>query len=150
VLQERKDNNMSSAVIQKMEELFSHPENLTPENMEGLIHETLKFLNNLREKIESPDEKVREAALREASDLKTKLEEQAARLCETVGMDPQALETYINTPAHFSPEEWQSMEKAKTELDGYQEEIAKTESVPAKSKRSSKKKPKSVKEWIVG
>ena len=127
---------MSNAVLTKIEEIFGNPEKFTPENLEALINETLKFFNDLRQKLESPDAKVREDALAVATELKTKLEEQAAALCQSVGLDQQALESFISNPTHFSPEEWKAMEKAKTELSGYQEEIAKTEaSAPKKPKK---------------
>ncbi len=144
---------MSSAVIEKIEELFGHPEQFTPENMENLIHETVKFFNELKTKIDSSDAKVREEALQVASSLKTKLEEQALALCESIGMNPQTLEAYINTPTNFSVEEWQAMEKAKTELENYKQAVTKMETgeqSPAAKKAASRKKPKAVKEWLVG
>jgi hypothetical protein len=144
---------MSNAVLEKIEELFGNPEQFTPGNMESLIHETVKFFNDLKTQLESPDEKVREEALKVASQLKTKLEEQALALCESIGMDPAALESYINTPANFSNDEWQAMEKAKGEIDNYKQAVVKMEKgekSPAAKAHSQKKKPKAVKEWIVG
>ena len=134
-----------------MTEIFANPENFTPEKLEGLIHETLKFFNDLRTQLASPDEKVREEAMKAANALKTQLEEQAATLCQSVGMDPEMLATYINTPNHFSTDEWQAIEKAKDELNEYQKEIATASKDRAAEPqtKSSKKKP-DVNERLMG
>jgi hypothetical protein len=144
---------MTNAIIDKIQKLFGEPGQFTPENMESLIRETVEFFNELKTKLQSPDEKVREEATQVASALKTKLEEQAVALCESLGMDPKVLEAYINTPANFSTEEWQAMEKAKAELQNYKEAASKMEAgekSPAAQKAALKKKPKAVKQWLVG
>lgn len=141
---------MANAVIEKIDELFGHPEKFTPENMESLVHETLKFFNDLKEQLTSSDEKVRNEALKLAAEIKSKLEEQALALCESLGMDPQALEAYVSTPANFSTDEWQSIAKAKTELQNYKEAVQQFEKGETPVKKALKKKPKAVKEWLVG
>jgi hypothetical protein len=141
----KETNNMKPSVLDKIEELFGNPEKFTPENLESIIHETVTFFNELKANVESPDNKVREEALKLAASLQTKLEEQALALCEAVGMDPKAIESYINTPSHFSPDEWVAMEKAKAELEGYKNAVSELES----GKAPKFKKPKSVKEWLV-
>ena len=130
---------MSNELMEKIQEIFGNPEKFSPEKMEGLIHETLRFFNTLRQKLESPNEKEREEALNIANTLKTKLEEQALALCQTAGMDPKTLENYINEPANFSSAEWQAMSQAKANLNDYKEEITKTES-PSLAKPVKKKK----------
>lgn len=138
---------MSNAIMDKIEEIFGNPEKFSPENMESLIHETLKFFNELKKKLESPNEKDREEALSIANELKDRLEKQALALCQTVGMDPKTIENYINNPANFSSTEWQSMNQAKANLDEYKEEIAKTE--PAGSEKAPKKHKK-IKNRLIG
>lgn len=137
---------MSDSFMKQLEKLLTNPEQVTPENMESLIQETIKILGELKGKIESTDPKEKEEARQFAADLKTKLEERALRMCESLGMDPEELKSYINTPVHFSPEEWQAMEKAKEELENYKEEVLKMQS---NSSKSNKKKPKTVKNWLV-
>lgn len=140
---------MNHTILQKIDKLFGSPDQFSPENMETLVHETIQFFNELKTKLESSDEKVREEALQTASLLKTKLEEQALKLCESIGMDPQSLESYISSPANFSSEEWQAMEKAKSEIKNYKDSAMKLES-GEKTTTVQKKKKRAVKEWIVG
>jgi len=145
---------MNKTVVDKIEELFGNPQKFNPENLESLVQESVKFFNELKANVESPDAKVREEALQLAISLQTKLEQKALSLCESIGMDPSAIEAYVNTPSHFSPEEWQSMEKAKTELESYKNAISKMGSEETSSSSSNKtakgKKPKAVKQWLVG
>jgi hypothetical protein len=129
---------MNHAVMDKIEEIFGHPERFTPENMESLVHETLKFFSDLRLKLESKDEKEREEGIAIASALKTKLEEQAANLCQSVGMDPHALEAYINDPSNFTEQQVQAMNKAKADLEDYKKEIAKDSGSTVKAPKKKK------------
>jgi hypothetical protein len=131
---------MSQAVLEKFEELFKNPARFSPENMESLINETLKFFGELRKRLESPDAKVREEALNEASALKAKLEEQALALCKQAGLDPQAMEAYVKNPINFSSEEWDAMEKAKTDIASYQQELG----IAAPAVKPEKKKAKKI------
>lgn len=138
---------MSNDLMEKMAKVFKTPEQFSLENIEGLVHETLKFFSELKTKLESPNEKVREEAMNTAMALKTQLEEQALALCDSIGMDPQSLEKFINTSANFSSEEWQIMEKAKNELAGYQNEIAAKGNLSSQSTPKKKRSP--AKEWLV-
>jgi hypothetical protein len=146
----KESNHMSSSIVEKIEELFKNPGQFTPENMGGMIQEMTQFFGDLKAKLTSSDVKDREEAQKIADELKAKLEEQVIKLCETLGMDPQVIAQYINTPSNFSPEEWQAMEKAKTELESYKESLMKMNSGEAVPRKRNKTKPKSVKEWIVG
>ncbi|MBF8263140.1 MAG: hypothetical protein HW387_805 [Parachlamydiales bacterium] len=142
---------MATDVLKQIEELFENPDQFSPENMEKLVNETVTFFNDMKIKLESPDQKVREEALNVASQLKAKLEEQAKTLCKSIGMDPAALESYINTPNNFSTDEWQAMENAKTEIANYKASLAKMETgEKSPAARARKKRQKAVKEWIVG
>lgn len=142
---------MNKTIVDKIEELFGHPEKFTAENLENLVQEAIRFFTEMKTSIESPDIKVREEALKLADSLKTKLHEQAYSLCEAIGMDPETIESYINTATNFSPEEWQAMEKARSELEDYKNAISKMQSETTPSSKTVKnKKPKTVKEWLVG
>ena len=141
---------MSSSVVKKIEELFENPEQFTPENIGGMVQEMTQFFGDLKAKLASPDVKEREEAQKIAGELKAKLEDQVMKLCETLGMDPEVIAQYINTPTNFTSEEWQAMEKAKTELESYKESLLKMNSENAVPRKHIKSKPKAVKEWIVG
>jgi len=146
----KESNHMSSSIVKKIEELFEHPDHFTPENIGGMVQEMTQFFGDLKAKLTSSDTKEREEAQKLADELKTKLEEQVVKLCESLGIDPQVIAQYINTSANFSPEEWQAMEKAKTELEQYKESLMKMDSGEAVAHKRNKSRPKSVKEWIVG
>lgn len=135
-----------SNVLEKIEEIFASPEKFSPQAMEKLIHETFSFFYELKDKLHSKDEKIREEAMQVASTLKNKLEEQAKVLCESTGMDPSMLENYINEPSHFSEEEWQAIQDAKSEISNLKQEL----SLNSAPQRPKEKKAKTVKEWIVG
>jgi hypothetical protein len=137
----------SMSVIEKIEEIFGDPEKFSPENMQHLLHETLEFFGDLKFKLESKDEKVRNDALESAAVLKTKLEEQALELCKSIGMDPNTLENYLNDPSHFTPEELGAIENTKAEMDAFKAELGINLSGTPTPK---KKKPKTVKDWLVG
>jgi hypothetical protein len=64
-------------------------------------------------------------------------------------MNEQAIENYLSSPHHFSMDEWKSMEKARKELEDYKDAVVQMDSeTPTKAPRV--KKPKVVKDWIVG
>jgi hypothetical protein len=140
-------NDMFDNIEEKIEGLFGHPENFSPENMQTLINETLQFFNELKQKLASPNEKDREEAKAFANALKTKLEEKAMALCQSLGMDLKTLENYIKNPANFSSAEWQAMSQAQSDLDAYKQEIAKTESA---SPVKGLKKKRAMTERIIG
>ena len=135
------------SVLEKIEEIFRDPEQFSQENVQKLVQETLQFFGDLKLKLQSNDEKVRTEALETASILKLKLEEQAMALCKSIGMDPKSLENYIGNPSHFTSEEWNSIERTKTEMDEFKEGLGIS---PNLSTIARNKKPKTVKEWIVG
>jgi hypothetical protein len=136
---------MNQAVLEKINDIFGHPEKITPANMENLIHETLAFFNDLRLQLLSTDEKEREEAMNIAMALKNKLEEQAQALCQSIGIDQKALAGFVNDRSHFSDDEWQSMERAKSEMENFQKELG----LGAPSTTPARRKSKAVKERLM-
>ncbi len=137
------------SVLEKIEEIFGNPEKFSPENMERLVQETLHFFGDLKVKLESKDEQVRTQALETSEALKEKLEEQALVLCKSIGMDPKALEDFVSDPSQFTSEEWSTMQQTKDEMQAFKAELGiKLNSEALKAPK--RKKPKTVKEWIVG
>jgi len=139
---------MTQNTLNKIETLFTEAGDFSPENVGNLIQETLQFFNVLKEKLESKDEAERAEALELAGALKTRLEQQAASLCESIGVDPNELDTYINDPENFSPEAWEVIEKAKVGLQSYKE-TAPASKDENKIKSDVKKRPKAMKEWLI-
>ena len=141
---------MANPFLNKIEEFFGKPDQFTPEKMESFVQETISFFMDLQAKINSPDEKDREAAKKSAEEMKAKLEEQLLKLCESVGMSPQEITQHINTAAHFSPKDWEAIQSAKTEIEKYKESLMtpKTAEVPVNKKADRKKKQKLRDKWL--
>ena len=141
---------MSSPFVEKIEEFFSKPDQFTSENMESFVQETIRFFIDLQAKINSPDEKDREAARKAAEEMKAKLEDQVLKLCESMGMSSQEITQHINTAAHFSPKDWQALQNAKTEIEKYKESLTapKAEKDSVNKKADRKKTPKHRSNWL--
>lgn len=115
---------MTHEALKEMDELLSGSKTTTPENMEHLVHDMLQLFSELRAKLQSQDEAERKEAVQLSLDLKVRLEEQARALCQSIGIDPAALESHMSNPSHFSTEEWSSMQKAQQEIEAYKKEIS--------------------------
>ena len=116
---------MSNEVITKIDEVFGNPENFSTEGLNSLIYEIFKLFNELKAKIASPDESERQKAIEMCNELKTKLEEQAASLCKVAGIDPQNLETFVSNPDNFLPNEWETLQSTKSELETFKTSLNK-------------------------
>jgi hypothetical protein len=141
---------MNDSILKKMEEFFKSPEKFSPDHLEEFIQETLEYFSSLRSKMTSPEAASREEAMQTAVNLKEELEQQMLTLCQSLNMSTQEIETYINASKHFSADEWKAMEKARQELDQYKEAVANMEPESSRSKKPQNKKPKVVKDWLVG
>ena len=128
---------------------MGNSEKLSSESMGTTIQEILGFFAELKGALESSDEKTRAEAVEFAADLKKKLELQALNLCKSIGVDPEELKTYFKDQSHFSPQDWQVMEQAKTEINEYNETYKKL-NIDESVHKKTKIKPKSVKNWVIG
>jgi hypothetical protein len=147
----KENNNMASSVLKKFEEFFSKPDQFTPENMESFVQEMIALLMDLQVKIISPDEKERELARKMAEEMKSKMEEQVQKLCETLGINSQDIAQFINNPEHFSSKDWQTMQNVKSEIEKYKD--FPLDMVPEKtpaSKKEDKKKRQKINDWVAG
>ena len=127
------------AVLEKIEEIFSSPEQFSQEKLGRLLTEVFGFLGDLKGRLDSNDERVRKEASDSVELLKARLQREAEKLCQSLGMDPAILETYLNDASNFTPEEWEAVEKAKEEVVQFRENL-----------KQPNKKPKIVKEWLMG
>ena len=109
--------------LNKIKDLFSNFEEITPESVEKIVGETMKAFSEIMTKLNSTDEKERADALKMATDLRDTLESQAKDAMKSVGMDEEELNAFLNNPQNFSSEEWQSLQSAKNEMDSYQNDL---------------------------
>ncbi len=138
---------MTHSLIKQLKETLGNLENFSPEKLQGIIQETLKTFQELQEKLQSPDPRVREKAMDTALVLKTSLEEQTASLCHSMGMSPTELSRFVENPANFSQTEWEALGSAKADLDTFKQTLAPSGDAAVPSK---KKKKVGEKSWIAG
>ena len=125
-----------------IEETFSDLQNISVEKFQGLIQETMKVFTALQEKMKSEDPKEREEAMQAALSLRETLQQQAESICKKLGMNPEQLTSFAETPANFSDDEWKDLSEAKQDLDAFKKQF-----VPKTPPKKSKKGPKT---WLVG
>jgi len=136
------------AIIGKMEEMLQDLEKFSPENLGALMNEMLHCFGMLKTQLESPDEAVRKSAVEVAALFREKLQEHLSMLCSMIGMDPKGLEAYLSDPSKFNSDEWAAIEKAKSEIDEFRQELGITSSAqPAPTPKKKKAKTKS---WLPG
>lgn len=139
---------MSIKLKDIIQESFEAPETMTPDKLKGLIQETLRFFHQVQERLSSKEETIRIEALQEASDLKTLLEDQVARLCSQLGKSPDEILALAQERKRFSEKEWETLNEARADIKQFKQEMSET--IPSASglKIGSKKKKK--KNWIAG
>ncbi len=114
---------LTMAIMLKIDELFKDPEKITPESIGPLFQEMMSCFRALGAQLESKDEAERNEALERIGTLREQLEEWAAILSESIGMQPASIEAYLNDPAHFSLEEWEAIRQANEELADFKKEL---------------------------
>jgi hypothetical protein len=134
---------MKQKILEKFDEIFSDINNLNAEKLEMLVHESLKFFDDLKIAMESPNEEEKQEAIKIATELQKKLEEQAERAFKASGMTKEQIASFTSDPSNFSKEEWDSFKKAKTELFDFQKDVLKNVDLHPGTKRENihQKKP---------
>lgn len=116
---------MKKTILEKFDEIFSDIKNLNAEKLQTLVHESLKFFDDLKRALESPNEEEKNEALQIAQELQKKLEEQAQKAYKASGMTKEQIAKFTENSNNFSKEEWDSFKKAKEELFDFQKEVLK-------------------------
>ena len=134
---------MKHRILQKLEETFEIPGNLTPESMANVIRETSAFFDALKNDLNSSDETVRYRAKQRAVELKMQLEEKALLIAQNYGIEAKSIAELLTNPS-FSEIELQALKQAKPQLEKYEESAR-------GSAKPKTKKPKSARgKWLVG
>ncbi len=116
---------MKSKILDKFDEIFSDINNMNAEKLETLVHESLKFFDDLKNALESSNEEEKKEAMKIAQDLQKKLEEQAEKAFKASGMTKEQISAFTSDPKNFSKEEWESFKHAKNELFEFQKDVLK-------------------------
>lgn len=140
---------MTATLIKQFQDVLGNLEQFSPEKLQALIQDTLKVFQDLQQRINSSNPEDREEALGAALELKNALETQAAALAQSVGMDPNQLEKFIENPSNFSKEEWEAMGSARQDLTDFQQHLTRSINHPIPSSTTPKKRV-SKSEWIPG
>jgi hypothetical protein len=132
---------MTNNVLQKFDDLFKDLENLSMDKVESLVHESLKFFEALKGKLQSPNEEERKEAQKITEELQKKLEAQAEKAFEATGLNRNELDTFLRSPQNFSEQEWGTLQRTQQELSEYKTSLFKKEGQkegqPKKVKRVS-------------
>jgi len=140
-------------MLDKFDQFFNNPEGLSMDKIESFVHESLRFLDFLRDKMENGTEEEKQKALKSAQELQKKMMEQAEKALKASGLSPKDLEKYLTQQNNFTPEEWDVLSKAKSEMSDYQKDMAKSGIIPPGKReelkvKSAKKMGKG--NWIQG
>ncbi len=137
--------NKSLDQIEKLKEQLG---DISPENLEGVIHNSLKLFHEVLQKLQSEDPKEKEKALEMAESLRKSLQEQSEKAMEAVAMSAKELEAFTNNPDNFSQEEWEALQEAKKNLTDFQKDAKERGLVHSPSVKKAKKQKSKL--WITG
>lgn len=76
---------MDNDFVNKLKETFQDLKNIKPERLQELMKDTLLLVQGLQDKLKSDDPKVKQEALEETLQIRTALQEQAAKLSQASG-----------------------------------------------------------------
>lgn len=140
---------MSKRSLRQLEALVESAKHTDMSNLDQTVHELIRFFISIKERIASSDENERAQALKDLDLLQEQLDEQAQAAAKQSGYSQEELKDFMRDRKNFSESEWQTLEKARQEMQDYEKELKKP-TKPAKSaKKPAKKKPPRSK-WISG
>lgn len=123
--------NTKMSLASKIAETFESKEAISQENVNQLIHESIEFVRDLKARLASKDETVRDAAMKDAKKLQDEMKEQMEKMSASMNIDPLLLDGSLT-----GAENSDMLAKA---LQTLQAGLA---------DRPKKSKPKYVKEWL--
>jgi len=139
--------------VEKIKKMFDNIEDLTPEKLQGVVHESIKVFEEIIGKLNSPNEEERQKAMKCAAELRDLLQEQARAAMQKSGLSQEQVSKMLHDPSNFSPEEWKAFQGAKDELTTYEKELKDKGLLDSKHSHSKGKKKhpsKNPKDWLQG
>ncbi len=125
---------MSTKLIETLKGTVGDLSALNADKLKTLLDETLRFFQEMQEKMASPETQKREEALQSALELKQALEGQMELLLEQTGYDMSQMAALMET-AQYSVNEKEVLDEIKSKLREFQKPMG--EETP---KRSAKRK----------
>jgi len=114
------DNNLAN----KLDEFFKNPESVNMEQIEQFVHETLKIFDSLRTTMMNGTAEEKQAALKQAQEMQTKLQQVAERAYNKLGMSEEQVQKMVSE-GKFPKDQRSHLEKAQQEINDYQNSLAK-------------------------
>lgn len=126
-------------------------------HLDKTVHNIIGFFIRIQDRLASEDKNERTEALKDLEILHSELEKHSQAACKKAGMSEEELKDYMHNKENFTPEEWEVLRRAESELLDYEKELLKPKK-GAKTKPSSssseakkgKKKPPPRSGWISG
>ena len=109
-------NSKHNEYIERLKGMFGNVSEMTPENLQGFVNETMKQLSGLRESLESNDPKVREEGMLAAQELKEVLESQMEGMAKLIGSDPSQLAALMGNASPMDIQDQEILENAKEQF----------------------------------
>ncbi len=95
----------SKNYIENLKGIFGDVTSVTPEKLQEFVGDTMKQLFDLKEKLESKDEKIREEGLKAASEMKEVLESQLDNIAKLMSEENSELAALLNQAGTSQEEE---------------------------------------------
>ncbi len=129
------------SLASKIEEMFKSKELVSQENVNLLIQEAIHFVSDLKTRLASNDETVRDAAINDAKKMQTEMQEQMQKMGSSMNVSPQQISDNF-----AATKEGLAGAKNDSESDMYAQALHALHS--GMKDQPKKAKPKHVKEWL--
>ena len=131
---------MNNDFVNKLKETFQDLKNINPEKLQDLMKDTLLLVKELQDKLKSDDPSVKQEALEQALQIRSSLEEQAAKLTQASGLSLPELASLLDQ----QPPQTDTGREMKEEFETFQ--VA----MKTLAKKQEPKKHSSKPLWIAG
>ncbi len=108
---------MATSYKSLIQETFSDVHTLTPEKIMFLVDETMRYFQQMQERLTSTEPAVREQLMKESLELREVLEKQMASFCDATGMDPAQLSALGSSASQLNPAERQLIDDIKAKFN---------------------------------
>lgn len=122
-------------ILEKVDEMFANFDNLDFAKIETLIKEVLAFLESLKDKLSSSDEKVKTEAVEMAQKLQQKLQLLSQKAFAKANMSQDQIAQFLSKNNSFTPDEWVRLKNMEQKMSNYEETLPKN----VHEKRTKKK-----------
>jgi hypothetical protein len=134
---------MKNKPLEQLNQLLENSENLSVDQMDALVKNSMQFFNEYLEISKSGDKEAQEKALKELLDFKDELLGVTQKVAEQTGLSPSELSDAMKNPENFSKEQWNSMQEINETITEFNHSITpdfmpKTQKIVPKARKVSK------------